>query len=420
MTQPSKAPVSFWILCGIGLCLRLFLATATRGSADAEIWTEHAAGVHAHGLIAQYARDGMLNHPPFMAIVMSKLYAVADHWHIEFRAFYRPLFALVDMLDIWLLLRILADRWWRYLAAGLYAVAPVALVLGAMHGNTDVLLATISLATCLAVGGGRPVLAGLCIGIGAWIKVPALFLAPAFGFAFPAWRDRLVCAAVALAVAVSTYLPWFIQNPALLWQRIFGYRGIFISTASDPPVWVWGFKPWFARIFGDGMAGWPDAALWWRDHSYWVSLPLLFLYGYLRRRENSAHSLAVTAAGSYAIFYALSETWAFQYFAWSMPFWFVAGLRFGLAANLFAGGYIYGIYAFVCDDWLLRPYWGFNAPSHVHWPFILIALRDLAHGTFAVMAFVCVRRAWRDEWTGRGASRMEPPAVKRPKRRKSR
>ena len=415
----AEPGVWFWILCVIGLCLRLLLAHGTRGTTDADLWTEHAAGVNTHGLMGHYERDDLFNHPPFIAMVMAKLYVLADRSHIEFRVMYRSLIVLADMLNVWLLVRILANQPWRYLAAGLYAVAPIALVLAGMHGNTDTLVATCWLTTCLAVGRRNPIWAGVGIGIGAWIKLPALFLAPAFGFAFPNWRSRFSCAAVAIMVVASTYLPSVYQNPAILWQRIFGYRGMFISTTGEPPIWIWGFKTWFVRLFGANMADWPVARRWFRDHSHWVGLPLLILFGFLRRRSNDAHSLAITVAGSGAIFYAFTETWAFQYFAWSMPFWVVAGPRFGLAANLFGGGYIYGLYAFVCDDWLLRPVWQFGA--RWDWPLGLILLRDFAHATFVVFALVFLGRAGQTEWKLLRAGRTQPPAARASKqRRKSR
>ncbi len=353
-------------------------------------------------------------------MVMAKLYALAGHWQIEFRFLYRSLFSLVDMSAIWLLVRVLAKRDWRFLAAGLYAIAPIALVLGAMHGNTDTLVAVCLLVTCLAAGGGRPILTGICIGFGAWIKIPALFVAPAFGFAFPRWRDRLTCTFVALAVAVSSYLPSLAANPLILWRRIFGYRGFFISTISEPPIWVWGFKNWFVRGFGHDMKDWPAAFSWYRDNSYYVAFPLMLTFAFLRRRRNDAESLALTVAGSYAMFYAFTESWAFQYFAWSMPFWLVAGWRFGLAANLFAGGYIYVLYAMVCKDWLLRPVWAFH--TFPNWPFGLILLRDLAHATFVIFTLVVMRRAFHSELAFRGTRRLkvQPRAVKRPKRPKSR
>ena len=383
--------VWFWVLCGIGLMVRIFLACSTRGTTDAELWTRHAEGVATFGLTGHSQRDVLFNHPPFIAIVMAKLWTLARAWHIEFRVLYRSLFALADVANIWLLVRILAGQPWRFLAAGLYAVTPVGLVLGAMHGNTDALVATCLLMTCLAVAVNRPIFAGVCIGIGAWIKLPALFAAPAFGFAFPRWRDRVWCATAATLVAASTYAPAFGENPELMWSRIFGYRGMLIQTSADPLIWIWGFKTWFVRIFGGNMLEWPVWAIWFRDSSHWMSLPLMAAFGFLRRRENDAHALAVTIAGSYAIFYAFTETWTFQYFAWSIPFWFVAGRSFGLAANLFGGGYIYVLYAFLCQDWLLRPEWGFS--RHAPWPLGLILLRDCAHTAFAWFAVAFLARA---------------------------
>ena len=404
----AKPGAWFWLLCTAGLFLRLYLASATRGTADADLWTEHAAGVNADGLIGHYERNVLFNHPPFAGYLMAKLWQLADYWRIEFRVLYRSIFSMVDLVNVWLLLRVLESHRWRYLLAGLYAVAPVALVLSAMHGNTDALVSTCLLLTCLATGARRPLLAGVSIGIGAWIKVPALLAAPAFGFAFPAWRDRVYCAGVAVAVAALTYLPAFAVNPTLLSSRIFGYRGMFVAVSSDPPTWIWGFQIWITRLFAANVADWPPTYVWFREHSFWVAIPILSLYGFLRRRGNDAASLAATVAGTYAIFYAFTEQWTFQYFAWSMPFWLLAGRTFAVAANVFGGGYIYALYAYLCGDWLLRPVWTIQA--HPNWPVPMILLRDLAHATFVTFAIHFLASAVVAEWRLRSAPKA---AVKR-------
>lgn len=420
----------YWLLLCLGLGGRLFLAYTTRGTTDAELWTEHASGVLRDGLIGHYERDPLFNHPPFMAWVMARLSGLAASWGVEFRVLYRCVFGLLDMVNAGLLVRVLAGYEWRFLASGVYAITPVAMVLSSMHGNTDSLVSTTLLLTCLAAGKRRrnsPLWTGVFIGLGAWIKIPALFAAPAFAFSFPRWRDRLGCTAVAIAVAVSTYAPAFMAKPALLWDRIFGYRGLIIYTASDPPTWIWGWQIWITRIYGGRIADWPTAYLWFREHSFWIALPLAVLFGYLRRRRCDTRSLAVTVAGTYAIFYAFTEPWTFQYFAWSMPFWLVAGWRFALAANVFGGGYIYVVYAYLCQgDWLLRPTWSLTAVTR--WSTAAILFRDLAHAAFTAFALVFLWQAWTQaagEWqAGRvaaaTASVAPPRLAPRKVRRKSR
>lgn len=383
----------FWIVFAIGMGIRVWLAVATRGSDDANIWTEHAAGVARDGLLAHYRSDVDMNHPPFVAFVMAALFRLAGAIGVEFRDLYRLLFACMDGANVFLLARVARGRPWRWKLASLYAASPVALLLGAMHGNTDVLVATCLLLTCCVAATGSVVWTGVCIGIGAWLKLPALLAAPIFGFAFVRWRDRVLCAVVALVVAGSTYASLLVDDPTLLGQRVFAYQGKLISTLGDPPIWIWGFKSWFVRFFGARARDWPAGLVWYCRNGHLVVIPAMILLAYLRRESRSAVGLAATVAGCYAIFYGFVESFTFQYLAWSMPFWWLLGRRFGFAANLFAGAYLYGLYAHLTGDGWLRGEWDFL--GHRGWPAGVIALRDLAHATFAIGGIVFAIRAWR-------------------------
>jgi len=400
----------FWTLVALGLAARVFLATSTHGSTDVKIWSRHAEGIAQHGLIALYALDPLFNHPPVAGWAMSRVEKVAKRVGIAFSSLYRLLIALVDLASAFLILRVLRGSRWRYLAAAAYCVAPVALVLGAQHGNTDALVAAGLLGATLLAARRQPVATGVLIGLLGCIKIPGVFAGPALGLAFPRWRDRVVCALVALAIAAPPYVWAFSQarrfaalNPEIelgsgnfVAERILLYRGLLIRVRGEPPVWIWGLKNLAARALGPRDQTWPRWARWWLDHCHAVALPLMLLFGFLRRRENSAPAIAMTVAGTYTIFYALVETWATQYFAWSMPFWMLAGWPFAVASNVIAGGYIYLYYVFRTQDWLLRPRWG-KWLTAADWPVILTVLRDLAVLMFLAFAVYWFARAVRDE-----------------------
>jgi hypothetical protein len=395
----------FVVLVVLGAGLRLFFAIATRGTTDADLWTQHARGVALHGLIEHYRVSPLFNHPPAISLVMAGLWQLAQSLGLEFRVLYRTLFALADLGNVWLLLRLLRAERWRYVAAGAYAVAPIALVIGGMHGNTDALIASLLLIACPLAASRRAVLAGAVLGACAWIKLPGLLAAPAIGFALPRWRDRVVCALVALGVGASTYAWAFASDAGIVKERVFGYAGYYLVTVGDPPTWIWGFKNWYIRLFGENWAPFHNN---WGMRSHLYALGAIVCYAFLRRRATDARGIARSVAGTYAIFYALAETWTFQYTGWSMPFWMVAGLPYAVAANVFAGGYVYGLYAYVCEDWLLRPEWDFN--GHRYWPPVLVFLRDAAHLTFAAAAAVWFTRALRGEWRARRPAAPRAPA----------
>jgi hypothetical protein len=78
---------------------------------------------------------------------------------------------------------------------------------------------------------------------------------------------------------------------------------------------------------------------------------------------------------AYAVVYAFSTRLSFQYFAWSVPFWFFLRPWWCAAASVLAGGYIYTVYWLLCSNpWLLGQ-WDFV--GHPDWPDGLQLLRDL-------------------------------------------
>ena len=388
-----------WILLAAGILLRAFLAFGTEGTYDVLIWTEHASGVARDGLVAHYRSDATFNHPPFVGWAMAELWKLAQWTGLPFRALYRALTAAIDLGSALLLRRLIAASTWRWLAFGLYCVAPAALVFSAQHGNSDSIIAFALLACCLAVGAGRPILCGVVIGLALWIKLPVLVAAPAIFFALPTWRDRLRCGLVALAVGAATYVPAFVAAPSLVGQRVFGYQGIQLHTLGKPPIWVWGIKNFCFTAFGPDTTRWPAWALWRIDHANAIAIALIAAYAFLRRREKSALGLAQTITGCLALFYGSIEAWSFQYFAWSVPFWFTRGALFALCANVFAGGYVYCLYAHLCDDWLLRGAWDFA--GHRQWPNWIPVLRDAALLTFLVFGIVWFALAVRAELRAR-------------------
>lgn len=400
----------FWAILAAGAACRVFFAVATEGTADAILWTRYAGAIAQGGLVQQYFVDSWFNHPPFIGWLMGQLWHVAQALGIEFRVALRVPVAAIDLGSVALLYRLLQGSPWRCVASAAYAVAPIAIVLSGFHGNTDPIVGFLVLAAILLAAGRRAVLCGLVIGCSAWIKVPALLAAPAIGFAFPRWRERFVCAGVALALAASTYLPAILHademaragtqavsssGDNIVIERIFAYQGIHLSNHAESPIFIWGTKNLFLRWFGEDTREWPPWALGWMRHSANAALVLMLLLSFVRRRCNDARGLAVTVAGVYALFYGLVETCTFQYFGWSMPLWMVAGVRFAIGANVLAGGYVYGLYAFVCSDWLLRNKWAFD---YKDWPPGLMWLPLAAQVVFLVFGLRWLAGGLRAEW----------------------
>jgi len=112
----------------------------------------------------------------------------------------------------------------------------------------------------------------------------------------------------------------------------------------------------------------------------------IVLFSWLRRFKTTLCQLALTVAGIYTILYGFSIYWSFQYFAWSIPFWFFAPLSFSVPATILTTAYIYGLYWLVCGNpWLLGR-WDFA--SHPHWPYFLLLFRNLTVLFFFITALI--------------------------------
>jgi len=160
-------------------------------------------------------------------------------------------------------------------------------------------------------------------------------------------------------------LPEIAQDPALLYQRIVAYPGTGVVTPSG--VAVWGI--WHAL----GLAGTPlaEAA---RAHNTAVCFAPIVLLAWLRRGRRDPAALGTTLCASFALLYGTTSFFAFQYLAWSLPFWFFVDARIAAAATLLLAAYVYGVYALFTGSPFLLGRWDFV--GHAPWPPVLTWLRD--------------------------------------------
>jgi hypothetical protein len=367
----------FWCALALGAAIRLYFVFFTQGTTDVILWRQHAAGVRDLGLIGYYHSNALMNHPPFIGEAESLLLRASDATGIPFPILLRVPFAVIDAGTTLLLLGLLRRSPWRFAAAACYWLNPLAMIFSAYHGNTDSAVAFFLLLCAWLLSKGNTIGAGAAMGAGLSIKLPGVLAFPALFFFVQGWRRRLVFLFATGITVAFTYLPAVCLDAGIVYKNVFGYHGEILQTASGMP--VWGPRALISS-FLPPPATWPagcvNAANFYLPHSWLIAVLLLLLLAWLRRERRTAPEVCATIAAGYAILYGFTDNWAFQYLAWSVPFWFFLRPWFCLAATMFAGGYIYSLYWFLCGNPCLLGRWDFV--GHPDWPVIVIAFRNLA------------------------------------------
>jgi len=383
----SRPGIWFWIVIALGAALRFYLVVFTDGTQDVAIWERHARDVRDHGLIGYYHGDPSANHPPFISDVESWLFTASDTTGVPFRIFLRAPFAMLDAVTTFLLLLSLGVSQWRFLTAAVYWLNPLSIIFSAYHGNTDSAVAFFLLLCVWLLSKDKLLAAAIGLGVSLWIKLPTVLAIPALFFFISNWRRRFLFLAVAAVAALATYVPALIQDPAIVWQNVFGYRAQILHTTAGVP--AWGPRLLLFSIVA-APQNWPETLhapiLLFLANSWLIAVALAFFVVWLRRSSRTIPELCATIAGIYIIVLAVSDGFSFQYFAWSLPFWFFFRRWFFIPAIVLVSGYIYFLYASLCGNPWLFGTWDFN--GHPYWPSLVIVFRNAAY------LLICVAAVW--------------------------
>ena len=396
----SRSGIWFWTLIALGAAIRLYLVLFTDGTQDVSIWERHARDVRTVGLIGYYHADDSANHPPFITEVETLLLQVSDATGIPFRILLRAPFALLDLATTFLLLLLFGECRWRFVIAAAYWLSPLAIIFSAYHGNTDSAVAFFLVLCVWLLSQNKFLAAAFAIGVSLWIKLPVVLAIPAFVFFIPDWRKRFQFLAIAGAVALTSYLPALVQDPAIIWKNVFGYRAQILHTTAGVP--AWGPRVLLFSVIADPQS-WTVAfrapILFFLENGWLIALALALLVTWLRRNDRAVSGLCATIATIYMIVLALSDGFSFQYFAWSLPFWFFLPRWFFIPAIVLASAYIYFLYAYLCGNPWLLGVWDFN--GHPQWPFSIVAIRNVAYLLFCAGAIWFVIRSTTQAFPGR-------------------
>ena len=357
-----------WVAIAAGALVRAWLLFGTDGTLDVDVWAGHAWEINHKGLIAYYhGGEYIFNHPPLMGEIFSRFYVLAAETGVPFAVLLRAPFAVLDLGTALLLLKLLEGDPRRYSFFAAYWLLPLAMVFSSYHGNTDSALAFFLVGAVILVSRGRALAAGAVLGVGLWIKFPAILAVPALAFALVDWKDRWRFVAATGVVGIASYVPALMQDAAVVIDSVFLYPGLQIQTPAG--IRVWGNQlffpeaPWFE----------PFARAIYRANTWICLLPVAFL-AWARREQRSPLEIAGSVGAGYAVFHGLTNFWAFQYLAWALPLWLVAGRRFTIPAMLVSTAYVVGLYVWLCDSWILAGTWDWM--GRPRWPQWILWLRD--------------------------------------------
>lgn len=384
-----------WGVVLLGASLRAWFVIGTDGTLDVVVWAGHAWEIQERGLIPYYhGGQYIFNHPPLMGEIFSRLYVLAAQTDIPFRVFLRAPFALLDLGTALLLLQLVRMSpydYARYALFALYWLFPLAILLSAYHGNTDSALAFFLLGAVVLVARGRPLMAGAALGIGLWIKFPAILALPALAFGLVGWKDRAKLVAATCVTGIASYLPALLQDPEVVIRSVFLYPGLQIQSTA-------GVRVWGTQVFYPDPDSLPLA---WREvfrnlvrgvlrSNTAICVSAICVVAWARRSRRQPLEIAGNVGATYAIFHGLTNFWAFQYLAWALPLWLASGWRFALPASVVTTAYVYALYVWLCDSWLLEGSWDWYGSPH--WPFEILLLRDAAILFFFATAWLLILR----------------------------
>lgn len=340
-----------WKLCIVAVAamaflLKLTLALRTYGTNDVLFWEANLVKIRHDGALALY-RDGAtlyhdgsaqpyytepFNQPPFVTRVLLIWGWLADVSGLPLRFWLRLTSSAADVLNLALVVAILRRA---YLPAHpvlllLMATAPISLLVSGFHGNTDPLMMAFVLgALFLLVAGGPAWAVGATLGMAMNIKiVPAIFI-PAVCFCLGDAKKQAQVLAGAAAVFVLGSLPFLIQEPRLIWERVFEYR---------PYFGIWGLTR-FASVLLP-RAVWETYARYSRP----VVLAVVLASSLWMNARPKKPAAPLQFGLLSFLFLATSPAFGVQYLAWLVPWTALLTIPEAVAFHISSAALLFAFY----------------------------------------------------------------------------
>jgi hypothetical protein len=345
--EPIPRLATLGVLLLAGLVLRGWIMAISVGTNDIEAWRDFAERINKDGLGHCYETLRHLNHPPLVALGVSWVASLASALGVRFAVAFKSVVVLADVGTAVLLYRIWQSKARIGLVgAAAYALAPLALLVTAYHGNTDPVLAGMCLLAVWLLDERRHLAAGLALGAAFNIKLTPLLLVPLLLGRCTTRKEMLrflaglAAGGVPFAVALLAYGKAFAQK---------------VLSYSPPPT-QWGIGALLPPAMGHRVLydyAEPVFRILTRHGRILLGVLAVALALLARRRPH--WSLYEAAAATMGVFLVLLPGFGIQYAIWVLPLL--------LAADL-AGGAVYGVVAGMFALFLYVIWWTGKSPYY--------------------------------------------------------
>ena len=409
----------FIIVLLLSIIIRLYLIIFTEGTYDIGFWNNDVNEITRIGLVEHYKATSsneinIFNASPFAGYLMIFLSFLGKLLHLPFKVILRLPLGTLDFLAAFYLLRIFGDNDKKYIYSSLYLLNPLTFILSSYHGNLDSTLAPIILMVIYYLSKKKDILAGSLFGLGILLKWPICLAIPILFFTMPNIKRKLRFFGVSAGIAFVNFIGVFLSAPQVVFNNVFNYRGLMIVTDSGP---IWGSRIFLERfiLFYERFFSFPPKksflkwVLSYLEYTRFIIVLAVTFYAWHNRHRRSALDIGRTIGVVFCIFYGLTNYWAFQYLAWSIPLWLFIGPKFYLLASFLTAGYIYLFYSFVCNSFLLLGEWDLIGRSAL--PEIVLFFRDMSVLVFLVTTFYFLGNAVISELKKKDSEKtVSPPA----------
>jgi hypothetical protein len=309
------------------------------GTNDIVTWYEFAEKIAQTSVGRLYDEHPLFNHPPVMGWFASGVYGLSRWSGVRFEWLFKAPMLFADLACAGLLYQNWKGRGGKCAAAAfaLFCWNPVSILIGAYHGNTDVLCGTFMLLAAILMDRGRPFSSGLALAASINVKLIPLLLIVPLWVCVRSRRDAQRFFA-GLSMGVLPFLPYLIGHWPGFYKHALAYR-------SNPRLWG---IPFIARQLGTtdhlGPVGLAVAKFWAKQGTWAVlSWPLLLgVWRRFRRPDFSARELAACTALGFLVF---APGWGVQYLVYPLALLFAVSLEGALWYAAFAGLTAFALYA---------------------------------------------------------------------------